>query len=186
MNGDALESTLDTGRVTFWSRSRGELWEKGETSGNTLELVEIAADCDNDAILVLARPSGPTCHTGTVSCWPVGTQHWDEREPGFARLERLWRVIGERARERPAGSYTTRLLEEGPDLPARKVVEEATEVLMAAKDHAGGAADGARLAEEVADLVYHLLVLLRERGVDPAEVLDELGRREAPGEGARA
>ena len=186
MNDEALEATLESGQVTLWSRSRDQLWRKGETSGNTLDLVEAAADCDLDAILVLARPAGPTCHTGTVSCWPIGTTDWDSREPGFARLERLWRVIGRRAEERPAGSYTSRLLEEGPDLPARKVVEEATEVLMAAKDHAHGAVDDARLTEEVADLLYHLLVLVRERDLDPAEVLDELARRDTAAESPRA
>src|SRR5690606_36597716 len=163
MDAAALRRTLERGRVTFWSRSRSELWEKGETSGNTLELVGASVDCDADAILVLARPAGPTCHSGSLSCFDSGIRGWEEREPGFARLERLQQVIEARDAERPPCSYTTRLLADGPDLPARKVAEEATEVLMAAKDHAVGAADARRVAEEAADLVYHLLVLLRER-----------------------
>lgn len=175
MTVEALETTRRTGQVTFWSRSRRALWRKGETSGNTLSLVSIDVDCDRDALLVLARPAGPACHTGTVSCF--GDDGWDDREPGFARLERLWDVVENRATERPEGSYTTTLLEEGPDLPARKLVEEATEVLMAAKDHATGSADDTRLAEEMADLVYHLLVLARERGLSPAAVLDVLDSR---------
>lgn len=178
MSPEALRITLETGRVTFWSRSRQELWEKGATSGNTLELVEVASDCDRDALLVTARPAGPACHTGSVSCFPVGTVDWERREPGFARLEGLWSTITDRAASRPEGSYTVRLLDGGPDLPARKVVEEATEVLIAAKDHGAGTADDIRLAEEIADLVYHLLVLMRERGLDPSVVLDELAGRE--------
>ncbi|MGF1665860.1 MAG: bifunctional phosphoribosyl-AMP cyclohydrolase/phosphoribosyl-ATP diphosphatase HisIE [Acidimicrobiia bacterium] len=172
MNAEARRLTEETGLVHFWSRSRQRLWRKGEESGNVLRLVEIRSDCDDDALLVLARPAGPTCHTGSDTCWaePV--------DAGFARLERLWSVIDRRAADRPVGSYTTTLFEKGPDLPARKVVEEATEVLMAAKDHANGVADDHRLAEEMADLTYHLLVLIRERGLEPAAVFDVLAERE--------
>jgi phosphoribosyl-AMP cyclohydrolase / phosphoribosyl-ATP pyrophosphohydrolase len=172
MNPEARRLTEETGFVHFWSRSRRRLWKKGEESGNVLLLVEIRSDCDDDTLLVLARPAGPSCHTGADTCWD------EPRDAGFARLERLWAVIGQRAADRPEGSYTTRLLDEGPDLPARKVVEEATEVLMAAKDHVHGAVDGHRLAEEMADLLYHLLVLIRERGLEPAAVLDVLAERE--------
>jgi phosphoribosyl-AMP cyclohydrolase / phosphoribosyl-ATP pyrophosphohydrolase len=172
MNPEARRLTEETGLVHFWSRSRQKLWQKGEESGNVLALVEIRSDCDDDALLVLARPAGPTCHTGSDTCWdePV--------DAGFARLERLWSVIDQRATDRPEASYTTTLFEKGPDLPARKSVEEATEVLMAAKDHAIGTADDHRLAEEMADLVYHLLVLIRERGLEPSDVLDVLSSRE--------
>lgn len=172
MNPEARRLTEETGFVHFWSRSRQKLWKKGEESGNVLTLVEIRADCDDDTLLVVARPTGPTCHTGADTCWG------EAGDAGFARLERLWAVIGERAAERPEGSYTTRLLAEGPDLPARKVVEEATEVLIAAKDHVRGEADDARLAEEMADLIYHLLVLMRERDLEPGVVLDVLTSRQ--------
>lgn len=172
MDAAAWEATRRTGEVHFFSRSRGTLWRKGETSGNTLAVVDVRLDCDEDTVLVVARPAGPTCHTGTDTCFddgPLGE--------GFASLESLWATIAGRADTRPAGSYTVRLLDAGPDLPARKVVEEATEVLMAAKDHAVGAADDRRLAEEMADLVYHLLVVCAERGVSPSLVLDVLAER---------
>lgn len=171
MNAEALEATRRTGRVTFWSRSRQELWEKGSTSGDTLQLVDISQDCDGDALLVRATPSGPACHTGSISCFG------DDPLQGFASLEGLWDVIASRAAERPEGSYTARLVAAGPEGPGRKIVEEATEVLLAVKDHATGNADDARVAEEAADLVYHLLVALAERGVAPATVMTELDRR---------
>lgn len=171
MNSEALEATRSSGRVTFWSRSRQELWQKGATSGNWLELVSIEVDCDGDALLVQAVPHGPTCHLGTATCWG------DRTAPGFAGLDRLWETIDERATTRPDGSYTARLLAAGPDGPGRKIVEEATEVLLAAKDHASGTADDRRLAEEAADLIYHLLVLLAERRVAPAAVLSVLAER---------
>lgn len=170
LNDESLRLTRETGFVHFWSRSRGELWRKGDTSGNTLRVVDVAIDCDGDALLIKAEPAGPTCHTGAVSCFEGG-------DPGrsFAELDELWRVISSRAAQRPAGSYTTSLLEGGVDAVGRKVTEEATEVLLAAKDHAAGT--GNRVAEETADLVYHLLVLLAERDVAPAEVLEELASR---------
>jgi phosphoribosyl-AMP cyclohydrolase / phosphoribosyl-ATP pyrophosphohydrolase len=172
MNPQARRLTEETGLVHFWSRSRQRLWQKGEESGNVLRLVEIRSDCDDDTLLVIARPTGPVCHTGSDTCWdqPI--------DAGFARLEPLWSVIDQRGAERPEGSYTTTLFEKGPDLPARKVVEEATEVLMAAKDHANGVADDRRLADEMADLTYHLLVLIRERGLTPSAILDVLADRE--------
>ena len=170
MNRESLEITLEEGLVTFWSRSRGELWRKGDTSGNRLELVAVAADCDSDALLVTARPTGPTCHTGEQSCFGSAQNH------GFRRLDDLWATIADRADERPAGSYTVELLEGGVNATTRKVTEEATEVLLAAKDHAAGR-DSGELAEEAADLIYHLLVVLAERGVTPAAMLDVLERR---------
>ncbi len=170
MNREALAATLDTGQVHFWSRSREELWRKGATSGNTMEVVAVAADCDRDALLVTVRPAGPACHTGAVSCFT------DDPRQGFAGLEALWDVIALRAAERPPGSYTAELLAGGVDAAGRMVLEEAGEVLLAAKDHAaGGPAD--RVVEEAADLLYHVLVLLAERDIDPAAVLDELARR---------
>lgn len=172
MNREALERTRTTGRVHFWSRSRQELWEKGAASGNWLEFVSVAADCDHDALLVQARAHGPTCHIGTATCWGDADAADDS-----AVLSDLWEVVVSRARTRPAGSYTSRLLEGGPEGPGRKLVEEATEVLLAAKDHATGAADERRVAEEAADLVYHLLVLLAERGVEISQVWEVLAER---------
>ena len=171
MNEEARRLTTETGQVHFWSRSRQALWRKGETSGNTLRVVEVREDCDRDALLVWVRPAGPTCHTGADTCWE------ETNDAGFARLESLWDVIEDRNARRPPGSYTARLLEAGPDLAARKLVEEATEVLMAAKDHAVGDANAARVAEEMADLVYHLLVLMAERGIEPGAVFDVLADR---------
>jgi phosphoribosyl-ATP pyrophosphohydrolase/phosphoribosyl-AMP cyclohydrolase len=173
MDTEALEATRSTGLVHFHSRSRDELWKKGETSGNTLAVDSISADCDSDALLILAEPTGPTCHTGATSCWDSEPS---DREPGFADLEALWATISSRAAKRPAGSYTTTLLDD-PDLAVRKVTEEATEVLMAARDHRRDEATDERLAEEMADLVYHLLVVAAERGISPALVLDELSNR---------
>ncbi len=174
LSPESLRLTRETGNVHFWSRSRRRLWMKGETSGNTLHLVDLAADCDGDALLLRVRPAGPACHTGTTSCFDDGP---GRRLQGFAGLEALWDVIAARAAARPAGSYTTTLLDGGVDVAGRKVTEEATEVLLAAKDHETGNATDARLAEEAADLVYHLLVLLAERGVAPSSVMGELRRR---------
>lgn len=171
MNQQALDSTLASGLVHFWSRSRQTLWQKGETSGNALELIGIESDCDGDALLVRVRPQGPVCHTGEESCWGASTRF------GFAGLDHLWSVIANRAVDLPAGSYTTRLLEGGPDAPARKVGEEALEVILAAKDHAAGAVDDRRVAEEMADLLYHLFVLAAERGIPPTEIMAVLAER---------
>jgi phosphoribosyl-ATP pyrophosphohydrolase/phosphoribosyl-AMP cyclohydrolase len=171
MTPDAFRLTEETGRVHFWSRSRQELWEKGASSGNYFELVSMAADCDGDALLVKVHPRGPACHTGTTTCWG------DDDRAGLAILGELWTVIAGRAATRPAGSYTTSLLSGGPEAPGRKLVEEAMEVLLAAKDHYAGAADDRRVAEEAADLIYHLMVLLSERSIPPAAVLEVLTQR---------
>jgi len=189
MDAEALAATIATGEVHFHSRSRGRLWRKGETSGNVLRLVDMAADCDADALLVSVDPIGPTCHRGTRSCFDPEGGSGVPSPQGFAWLETLWSVVASRAVERPAGSYTTALLDGGVDAVARKVTEEATEVLLAAKDdaaaEASGTGDGDRdrdrtrgaLAGEAADLVYHALVLLAERGVAPAAVVDVLRER---------
>ncbi len=171
LNAESLRLTKETGRVHFWSRSRSELWEKGATSGNYLNLVSIEQDCDSDALLISARPEGPTCHTGSTSCFgELDLQ-------GFAQLEELWLTIGTRIAVPTPESYTARLVEAGPDLTGRKLVEEATETLIAAKNHAHGENDDVRVAEEAADVAYHLLVLLAERGIPAATVLEELRRR---------
>jgi len=187
-DAEAVEATLRTGEMHFHSRSRGRLWRKGETSGNVLSVVSASLDCDGDAILWSVTPAGPACHTGTRSCFDDDAQAdvtalGPTAPQGFGWLETLWSTIDERARTRPAGSYTTRLLDAGVDLPARKVAEEAVEVLMAAKDDAvaQGTADPARdqgpLAGEMGDLLYHLLVLCAERGLPPSEVLGVLRAR---------
>jgi phosphoribosyl-ATP pyrophosphohydrolase/phosphoribosyl-AMP cyclohydrolase len=186
-NAEALAATLATGEVHFFSRSRGRLWRKGETSGNVLRLRGLALDCDGDAILATVDPAGPACHRDTRSCFdPDGAFRGVAPRPGqgFDWLETLWSTIADRAASRPAGSYTARLLSAGVDGPARKVVEEATELLMAAKDDAAAEAAGAAreplraaLAGEAADLLYHALVLLAERGLPPSAVIDRLRER---------
>jgi phosphoribosyl-ATP pyrophosphohydrolase/phosphoribosyl-AMP cyclohydrolase len=184
MDAEALAATVATGEVHFHSRSRGRLWRKGETSGNVLRLVDLAADCDNDALLVTVDPAGPTCHRGTWSCFDGDGAPASRSVEGFAWLETLWATVAERAAERPAGSYTTSLLDGGVDATARKVSEEATEVLMAAKDDAAAETGGVdrtatreALAGEAADLLYHALVLLAERGLPPSAVIDTLRAR---------
>ena len=184
-DAEAIEATLHTGEMHFHSRSRGRLWRKGETSGNVLRVEAASLDCDGDAILWSVSPTGPACHTGARSCFDADAGSTAVMTPpqGFSWLEALWSTIDERARLRPAGSYTTRLLDAGVDLPARKVAEEAVEVLMAAKDDAVAQATGdtARdqgpLAGEMGDLLYHLLVLCAERGLPPSAVLEVLRTR---------
>jgi len=163
MDRQALQATLDTGRVTFFSRSRQAQWTKGETSGNTLELVSIGADCDGDTLLLQARPQGPTCHLGRTSCFA------DAPGDPLAELDAL---IAARERERPDGSYTTRLLEGGLPRIAQKVGEEGVEVALAAVT-----GDQAALTGEAADLLYHLLVLLRARGLSLADIARTLALR---------
>jgi phosphoribosyl-ATP pyrophosphohydrolase/phosphoribosyl-AMP cyclohydrolase len=183
---EALAATLASGEVHFHSRSRDRLWRKGETSGNVLRLHSISLDCDGDALLLSVEPVGPTCHRGTRSCFDRPDAARDSAQ-GFAWLETLWTTIADRAATRPAGSYTTSLLIGGVDAAARKVTEEATEVLLAAKDDAVAEASGTAreasrtaLAGEAADLVFHTLVLLAERGLEPAALLRELRERHRP------
>jgi phosphoribosyl-ATP pyrophosphohydrolase/phosphoribosyl-AMP cyclohydrolase len=181
MDAEALAATIASGEVHFHSRSRGRLWRKGETSGNVLRLVGLASDCDGDALLVTADPVGPTCHRGTRSCFDAGEAQEAGASQGFAWLEGLWATIAARATERPAGSYTASLLDGGVDAVGRKVTEEATEVLLAAKDDAVASSPSTRaaLAGETADLLYHALVLLAERDVAPADVIAVLRERHA-------
>jgi len=168
MNRESLARTLETKQTWFWSRSRNELWHKGETSGNTQDVVSLALDCDRDGIIVWVKPAGPACHTGAISCFDIGTQH-----PALGPLlDQLYDLIESRERERPSGSYTTYLFEEGIDKILKKVGEESAETIIAAKNE-----DDARLTAETADLVYHLLVLLVARGVSLTDIAEELGRR---------
>lgn len=176
MNEEALAQTRATGLVTFWSRSRRTLWQKGSTSGNTLQLKEIREDCDGDALLVLAEPAGPTCHTGTRSCFGAqrGSGVTEQRglAPPSAILTLLEDLIAQRHAEQTEGSYTVKLLNSGVDRIAKKVGEEATEVVIGAMK-----GDRAELRSELADFLYHTLVLLEHQGLPLEEVLDELGRR---------
>jgi phosphoribosyl-ATP pyrophosphohydrolase/phosphoribosyl-AMP cyclohydrolase len=211
-DAEAVEATLRTGEAHFHSRSRRRLWRKGESSGHTLAVVSQELDCDADAILIRARPAGPACHTAARSCFdrdPAAPAAGIDAAEGaalaedasgattgattgsaptalqdFAWLEELWATIAERARTRPEGSYTSRLLAGGVDAVARKVAEEAMEVVMAAKDDAVAERSGtprprAELAGELADLLYHALVLCAERGLEPSAVMDTLRSRHA-------
>jgi phosphoribosyl-ATP pyrophosphohydrolase/phosphoribosyl-AMP cyclohydrolase len=183
-DAEAVAATLETGDLHFHSRSRGRLWWKGETSGHLLRLHGLALDCDSDALLATAEPVGPTCHRRTRSCFDPDGAAPDSSDQGFAWLERLWATIADRAASRPEGSYTGRLVAGGVDVAGRKVTEEATEVLLAARDDAEAErADADRtavqvaLAGEAADLLYHLLVLLAERRVEPSAVIGTLRDR---------
>lgn len=189
MNAESLRRTLESGETWFWSRSRAALWHKGETSGHTQRVVRLAVDCDRDALVALVEPSGPACHTGARSCFHNeidGANEFDEGgargegrdEQGEARtlgttLAELYALIESRSRERPEGSYTTYLFEQGLDKILKKVGEETAETIIAAKNENAGA-----LVAEVSDLLYHLLVLLVARGVKLEEIERELAGRE--------
>ncbi|MFC4819302.1 bifunctional phosphoribosyl-AMP cyclohydrolase/phosphoribosyl-ATP diphosphatase HisIE [Dokdonella ginsengisoli] len=167
-NREALEATLRTREIHFWSRSRQRLWRKGETSGHVLELVSIAPDCDGDTLLCQALPAGPTCHLGTPTCFDAAT-------PAHPWLNELEALIAARANADPASSYVARLLAAPLARRAQKVGEEGVETALAA---VGG--DAAKLREEAADLLFHLLVLLRGSDLSLADVVGELARRRAP------
>lgn len=184
LNEESLRLTVETGEVHFFSRSRGEIWRKGETSGNVLRLRQLRYDCDGDAIVALVEPSGPACHTGERSCFyrEVGGAASTEKDapavPGepapvpHEALAALQRTLRSRAAERPEGSYTVKLLDD-PELIGEKVAEEAEEVVRAARGESGE-----RVAEEAADLLYHLSVLLASREVPQSAVMEVLnGRR---------
>jgi phosphoribosyl-AMP cyclohydrolase / phosphoribosyl-ATP pyrophosphohydrolase len=169
-NREALHRTLESGEAHYYSRSRGELWRKGATSGNTQRVVEVRLDCDADALLYRVEPRGPACHTGEESCFftslageGVGVAAGGQDVLFGTMVERLARTIEQRHREMPEGSYTVSLIEGRPERLAQKVGEEAVEVVIAALA-------GERLSEEAADLIYHLLVLLEERGVGTEDV----------------
>jgi phosphoribosyl-ATP pyrophosphohydrolase/phosphoribosyl-AMP cyclohydrolase len=170
---EAVEKTLSSGEAHYYSRSRKEIWRKGETSGNTQKVVEVRLDCDGDALLYRVEPAGPACHTGERSCFFTSLAGSGGEVPDLGRaLTRLAGTIAGRRREMPEGSYTSKLLDRGTGYTAQKVGEEAVEVVVAALE-------GEKLAEESADLLYHLLVLLEGRGVrveEVARVLDERHR----------
>ncbi len=166
MNAAALDKTRDSGLVTFFSRSKQRLWTKGETSGHVLKLVELLADCDADTILVQALPEGSTCHLGTSTCFG------ETPAPGAGFLNQLESIIRQRAESGPAESYTARLLDSGVKRCAQKVGEEGVEVALAAMTE-----DREELAEEAADLLYHLLVCLQASGVQLDAVIEVLRQR---------
>ena len=172
-NAEAVARTAETGLAHFWSRSRRALWRKGESSGHTLRVVEALADCDKDALLLVVEPAGPACHTGTRSCFG------EESRTAAGMLEELRRVVRQRAQAGNDSSYTARLLAKGPGQVLKKIGEEATEVVLAAS----GESDE-RLTAESADLLFHLLVALEQRGVPLASVMDELRRRRSGSPGA--
>jgi phosphoribosyl-AMP cyclohydrolase / phosphoribosyl-ATP pyrophosphohydrolase len=171
VNQEALQKTLESRRVTFFSRTKNRLWTKGETSKHFLNVVDVAADCDNDSILITANPDGPTCHNGTQSCFgdEIGSQARD-----VAFLAKLDDVIAERVRKRPEGSYTAKLWTEGVTRMAQKVGEEGVEVALAA-----ATGDNKGLIGEAADLLFHLALLLKSRDLSLAQVIAELEQRHA-------
>ena len=162
MNLEALKQTIKTGKVTFFSRSKGRLWQKGETSGNFLKAADISIDCDNDSLLIMANPIGPTCHTGETSCF--GKNTFD--------LAKLYRLINERKEKMPDNSYTTSLFNDGKEAILAKVIEESAEVIQAARLEGKQ-----RLIEESCDLFYHLLVLLSSEDISMKDINTELGKR---------
>lgn len=167
MNAEALELTLDHGLVTFWSRTKQRLWQKGETSGNHLEVVSVDLDCDSDTLLIRARPRGPVCHTGSRSCFPA------QREEKTGRiLNQLERIIADRKEKAPAGSYTAKLFGAGLQKIGQKLGEEAVELAIAAQYP-----EAQRCVEEAADLVYHLMVLLSAKDITLQQVEAELANR---------
>lgn len=170
MNREAVDETLATGLVTFWSRSRQTLWTKGETSGNLLHLVSMKVDCDHDTLLVRAHPDGPTCHLGTDTCW---TERNEPKPIEF--LSTLQDFIEQRHREMPEGSYTTALFTKGVNRTAQKVGEEALETVIEAT-----AGTNEKLVYEAADMLYHLEVLLTEKGLRIDDIARELRRRHDP------
>ena len=187
MSAESLRRTLEEGETWFWSRSRSRLWHKGETSGNTQRVHTMMVDCDGDALAVLVEPSGPACHTGARSCFhnEIKGAVLNDSESGMKdtgtpqlsfTLERLYSLIENRRQERPEGSYTTYLFDQGLDKILKKVGEESAETIIAAKNE-----DHQALVAEVSDLIYHLVVLLVERGVALAEVSAELARRGGKG-----
>ncbi len=168
MNRDALVKTAESGNVTFFSRSKSRLWTKGETSGNVLQLKNIALDCDNDTLLVKVAPIGPTCHTGTTTCWDGDSQ----QESQMVWLYQLEQLLAQRKNADPDASYTADLYARGTKRIAQKVGEEGVEVALAATS-----GDKAELVCESADLIYHLLVLLQDQGLSMSEVVDKLRER---------
>jgi len=180
LNAESLKRTMETNETWFWSRSRSSLWHKGETSGHTQRVVDILVDCDNDSLTILVKPKGPACHTGEQSCFhnalqgagSMREQIAEEKPDLGAVLNDLYALIESRKRDRPEGSYTVYLFEQGLDKILKKVGEESSEIIIAAKNQ-----DQEVLAREVSDLLYHLIVLMVERGLTLNEISHELVSR---------
>ena len=170
MNRESLEKTMETGLACFWSRSRQELWTKGETSGNYLHIVSITADCDRDSLVLVVEPDGPACHLGTKSCFEYPLWKSDELED--FTMDGLYELLQGRKDNMPQGSYTTYLFEKGTDKILKKVGEECTEVIIAAKDE-----DRAETVYEIADLAYHVMVLMVQQGISIDDIKKELASR---------
>ena len=170
MNRESLKISMEKGLTCFWSRSRQELWLKGETSGNYQHIVSITADCDKDALLILVEKDGPACHLGTDSCFE--NLLWESPERSAFSMDGLYELLQERKRERPEGSYTSYLFDKGLDKILKKVGEECTEVIIAGK-----AEDKKETVYEIADLAYHVLVLMTELGIPPEDVRRGLASR---------
>jgi phosphoribosyl-ATP pyrophosphohydrolase/phosphoribosyl-AMP cyclohydrolase len=170
MNREALAATQSTGRVTFWSRSKGRLWTKGETSGHFLKVHSITADCDQDSLLILAQPTGPACHLGTATCW--GRDAPQSLAENLAFLGTLEQIVAQRIAARPAGSYTAKLLDAGLTRIAQKVGEEGLELALAAVAQADR-----EVVAEAADLLFHTVLLLKVKGLSLARVVAELQSR---------
>ena len=170
MNRESLEITMKKGLATFWSRSRKELWTKGETSGNYMHVVSITADCDRDSLVIVAEPDGPACHLGTKSCFEYPL--WDSPDASDFTAEGLYSLLEGRKENLPEGSYTTYLFQKGTDKILKKVGEECTEVIIAAK-----AEDRAETIYEIADLAYHVMVLMVQQGISLEDISKELASR---------
>lgn len=166
MNGESLRKTIETKHVTFFSRTRNELWTKGETSGNFLKLVEIKPDCDNDSLLIYVDPEGNTCHTGKYSCFDI------KKTGSIKFLQQLSEIIKERKEKLPENSYTTKLFKEGENRIIQKVGEEAIESLIAAKNN-----DKEEIINEVSDLLYHIIVMLEQKDIELSDVVTNLEKR---------
>ena len=171
-NREALAKTLESRRATFWSRSRRQIWVKGETSGNAMEVLSVRADCDGDAVLYEVRAAGPACHTGERSCFHQPLDSSPANEPENFDLAPLFAVLKDRKRELPEGSYSTKLFRKGLDHILKKIGEEASEVIVAMKNP-----DDSALAGEIADLLYHLAAAMTERGIPPSAVNAALAAR---------
>ncbi len=170
MNAESLSRTLETQETWFWSRSRSSIWHKGETSGNTQRVIEAHLDCDNDTILLMVEPEGPACHTGKTSCFDREIEENALPDSNLGEvLDSLYAIVESRKQQRPAGSYTTYLFDQGLDKILKKLGEESSETIIAAKNE-----DRSALVKETSDLLYHLIVLLVERGVTLQEVCNEL------------
>ena len=170
MNRQSLDITMEKGLATFWSRSRQELWTKGETSGNYMHVVSITADCDRDSLVIIAEPDGPACHLGTKSCFEYPL--WESEELSDFTYEGLYKLLEGRKEQLPEGSYTTYLFQKGTDKILKKIGEESTEVIIAAK-----AEDKPETIYEIADLAYHVMVLMVQQGISLEDISKELASR---------